>query len=233
MNDMNDKQIVGRKKKLSIGLLFLVSVSVLGLVSILIINLFVTSSVKDKIITVDEAALLDSDCILILGAGVWDGGRPSYMLEDRLLQGIELYENGAADRLLMSGDHGRKEYDEVNVMKQFAIDRDINSEHIFMDHAGFSTYESLYRARDVFQADRIIIVTQEYHLYRALYLAEKLELDVYGVASEPRRYAGQEIRNVREILARVKDFFTVIIQPEPTYLGEAIPINGNGDLTND
>lgn len=102
MNDMNDKQIVGRKKKLSIGLLFLVSVSVLGLVSILIINLFVTSSVKDKIITVDEAALLDSDCILILGAGVWDGGRPSYMLEDRLLQGIELYENGAADRLLMS-----------------------------------------------------------------------------------------------------------------------------------
>jgi hypothetical protein len=142
MNDMNDKQIVGRKKKLSIGLLFLVSVSVLGLVSILIINLFVTSSVKDKIITVDEAALLDSDCILILGAGVWDGGRPSYMLEDRLLQGIELYENGAADRLLMSGDHGRKEYDEVNVMKQFAIDRDINSEHIFMDHAGFSTYES-------------------------------------------------------------------------------------------
>jgi SanA protein len=134
MNDMNDKQIVGRKKKLSIGLLFLVSVSVLGLVSILIINLFVTSSVKDKIITVDEAALLDSDCILILGAGVWDGGRPSYMLEDRLLQGIELYENGAADRLLMSGDHGRKEYDEVNVMKQFAIDRDINSEHIFMAH---------------------------------------------------------------------------------------------------
>jgi SanA protein len=210
-----------------------VSVSILGLVSILIINVCVKSSVKDKIMTVEEAASLDSDCILILGAGVWDGGRPSYMLEDRLLQGIELYENGASDRLLMSGDHSRKEYDEVNVMKRFAIDKGINSEHIFMDHAGFSTYESLYRARDVFQADRIIIVTQRYHLYRALYIAENLGLEAYGVASDPRQYFGQEIRDLRETLARVKDFFTVIFKPEPTYLGEAIPLSGNGDLTND
>lgn len=230
---MDNKKTESRKKKLSVGLLFLVSVSILGLVSILIINVCVKSSVKDKIMTVEEAASLDSDCILILGAGVWDGGRPSYMLEDRLLQGIELYENGASDRLLMSGDHSRKEYDEVNVMKRFAIDKGINSEHIFMDHAGFSTYESLYRARDIFQADRIIIVTQKYHLYRAMYIAEKLGLEAYGVASDPRQYVGQEIRDLREILARVKDFFTVIIKPEPTYLGEAIPIDGNGDLTND
>jgi SanA protein len=230
---MSDKPVASRKKKLAIGLLFLVLVSILGLVSILNINACVKSSVKDKIITVDETALLNSDCILILGAGVWSGGRPSYMLEDRLLQGIDLYENGASDRLLMSGDHSRKEYDEVNVMKQFAIDRGINSEHIFMDHAGFSTYESLYRARDVFHADRIIIVTQKYHLYRALYIAEKLGLEAYGVASDPRQYVGQEIRNLREILARVKDFFTVIFKPEPTYLGETIPLSGKGDLTND
>jgi SanA protein len=230
---MSDKPLASRKKKLAIGLLFLVLVSILGLVSILNINACVKSSVKDKIITVDETALLNSDCILILGAGVWSGGRPSYMLEDRLLQGIDLYENGASDRLLMSGDHSRKEYDEVNVMKQFAIDRGINSEHIFMDHAGFSTYESLYRARDVFHADRIIIVTQKYHLYRALYIAEKLGLEAYGVASDPRQYVGQEIRNLREILARVKDFFTVIFKPEPTYLGETIPLSGKGDLTND
>lgn len=155
------------------------------------------------------------------------------MLEDRLLQGIELYENGASNRLLMSGDHGRKEYDEVNVMKQFAMDRNIVSEHIFMDHAGFSTYESLYRARDVFKAKKIIVVTQEYHLYRALYIAEKLGLEAYGVASDPRQYAGQEYRELREIFARVKDFFNVIFKPEPTYLGEAIPVSGNGDLTND
>jgi len=229
---MSDKNIIGTKKKISTGLLVLVLLSILALVSILIINAYVTSSVKDKIITADEAPSLDVDCILILGAGVW-GSRPSYMLEDRLLQGIELYDNDASDRLLMSGDHSRKDYDEVNVMKQFAINRGINSEHIFMDHAGFSTYESLYRARDVFLADRIIIVTQKYHLYRALYIAEKLGIEAYGVASDKRQYVGQEIRDLREILARVKDFFTVIIKPEPTYLGEAIPIDGNGDLTND
>ncbi|HHY40342.1 MAG TPA: DUF218 domain-containing protein [Syntrophaceticus sp.] len=229
---MSDKNIIGTKKKISTGLLVLVLLSILALVSILIINAYVTSSVKDKIITADEAPSLDVDCILILGAGVW-GSRPSYMLEDRLLQGIELYDNDASDRLLMSGDHSRKDYDEVNVMKQYAIDRGINSEHIFMDHAGFSTYESLYRARDVFLADRIIIVTQKYHLYRALYIAEKLGIEAYGVASDKRQYVGQEIRDLREILARVKDFFTVIIKPEPTYLGEAIPIDGNGDLTND
>jgi SanA protein len=203
------------------------------LISTLTINAYIKSSAKDKIITASEAATLDADCVLILGVGVWEGGRPSYMLEDRLLQGIELYENGASDRLLMSGDHGRKEYDEVNVMKQFAIERNIPSEHIFMDHAGFSTYESMYRARDVFKADKIIVVTQEYHLYRALYIAEKLGLEAYGVASDPRQYVGQQYRELREILARVKDFFNVIIKPKPTYLGVAIPVSGNGDLTND
>jgi SanA protein len=226
------KPVKSRKNKLSLGLIILMLVSVLGLVSILIINTYVKSSVRDNIITVDEAALLDADCILILGAGVWGNG-PSPMLEDRLLQGIELYENGASDRLLMSGDHSRKEYDEVNVMKQFAVDRGILSGHIFMDHAGFSTYESLYRARDVFEADKIVIVTQRYHLYRALYIAEKLGLKAYGVASDPRQYVGQEIRNLRESLARVKDFFMVIFEPEPTYLGDLIPISRDGDLTND
>lgn len=230
---MNYKTINNRKKKLWIGLLIFMFTSILALISILIINSHVKSSAKDRIITVDKTSSLDADCILILGAGVWDDGRPSYMLEDRLLQGIQLYENGASDRLLMSGDHGSKEYDEVNVMKQFAIDRDIISEHIFMDHAGFSTYESLYRARDIFKAEKIIIVTQKYHLYRALYIAEKLGLEAYGVASDPRQYSGQEIRDLREVLARVKDFFNVIIEPKPTFLGESIPVSGNGDLTND
>lgn len=230
---MNYKTINNRKKKLWIGLLILMFVSVLALISILFINSHVKSSAKDRIIAVDEAVSLDADCILILGAGVWDDGRPSHMLEDRLLQGIQLYENGASDRLLMSGDHGSKEYDEVNVMKQFAIERDIISEHIFMDHAGFSTYESLYRARDIFKAEKIIIVTQKYHLYRALYIAEKLGLEAYGVASDPRQYTGQEIRDLREVLARVKDFFNAIIEPKPTFLGESIPVSGSGDLTND
>ncbi len=230
---MKDITIQNGKKKQLTGVLIMFSVGVLVLVSVFNIDFYVKSSVKDRIIFADEAVSIEADCILILGAGVWEDRRPSHMLEDRLLQGIELYKNGASDRLLMSGDHGRKEYDEVNVMKQFAMDKDIVSEHIFMDHAGFSTYESLYRARDIFEAEKIIIVTQGYHLYRALYIAEKLGLKAYGVAADPRQYIGQEKRALREVLARVKDFFKVIAEPEPTYLGEAIPVRGDGDLTND
>lgn len=231
---MNNKIRKNKKSKLTNGLIVLILAGMFALTFILIINAHVKSSVKGRIVTPDEATSMDADCILVLGAGVRDNGRPSPMLVDRLLQGIELYNNGFSDRLLMSGDHGRKEYDEVNVMKQFAIDRGgIASEHVFMDHAGFSTYESLYRARDIFETKKIIIVTQKYHIYRALYIADKLGLEAYGVASDPRRYAGQNIRDLREIAARVKDYFTVIIKPTPTYLGETIPINGNGDLTND
>lgn len=178
-----------------------------------------------------DAVENDYDCILVLGCGV-NGDTPSHMLEDRLLQGIELCKSGASDKLLMSGDHGRKSYDEVNVMKKFAVDRGIASENVFMDHAGFSTYESMYRARDIFNAKKILIVTQDYHLYRAIYDARKLGIDAYGVASNPRSYSGQLYRDIREILARNKDFVYTIFKPEPTYLGEAIPVWGNGNDTN-
>ena len=172
------------------------------------------------------------DCVLVLGCGVW-GDRPSHMLEDRLLVGIELCKKGASEKLLMSGDHGRDEYDEVNVMKTFATDRGLASEDVFMDHAGFSTYESMYRARDIFKAKKVLIVTQEYHLYRAIFVARKLGLDAYGVTSDLRDYGGQVFRDIREILARNKDLVYTIVQPEPTYLGDAIPVQGNGDATND
>lgn len=203
-----------------------------AVIAVFSINSYVKWSVKDLLIAPDEAILSKADCIIVLGAGVW-GDSPSPMLQDRLLVGIELYHNGASERLLMSGDHGRKDYDEVNVMKQFAIDRGVKSEHIFMDHAGFDTYNSIYRAKEIFQTKKIIIVTQGYHLYRALYIAKALGLDAGGVASDPRTYLGQEGREMREILARVKDFFKVMLKPAPIFLGDTIPVSGNGDLTND
>ena len=91
-----------------------------------------------------------ADCILILGAGVKDG-KPKPMLRDRLLTGIELYKSGAADKIIMSGDHGRADYDEVNVMRSFAIEQGVRAEDIFLDHAGFSTYDSIYRAKKYFR----------------------------------------------------------------------------------
>lgn len=200
---------------------------------ILEINLYIILSTKKQIIKKEDyTKLSDIDCIIILGAGIVED-KPSHMLEDRLLEGIKLYQNNISDKIIMSGDHGRKEYDEVNVMKNYAIQRGVPSENIFMDHAGFSTYESIYRARDIFKARKVVIVTQKYHLYRALYIANQLGIEAYGVGADPRQYIGKTYREMREILARNKDFIKCIFKPEPTYLGETIPVNGNGDITND
>ena len=197
------------------------------------INLYVKNSTKNKIMSQEKLAKLeDVDCIIVLGAGVW-GDKPSPMLEARLLQGIELYDKGVSGKIIMTGDHGRKEYDEVNLMKEFAIDKGIPSEDIFMDHAGFSTYDSMYRAKKIFKVNKAIIVSQKYHLYRALHIAKSLGIEAYGIGADPRRYAGETKREIREILARNKDFVMCIFKPEPTYLGEAIPVSGDGDVTND
>ena len=223
-----------KKKTLHRIIAVFLCLCILGISTPVVINAVVTLTTGDQIITPEDAAKMeDVDCILVLGCYVHKDGNPSDMLHDRLRRGVELYDMGAAPKLLMSGDHGRTDYDEVAAMKQFAINAGIPSEHIFMDHAGFSTYESLYRAKEIFQAKKILIVTQEYHLYRAIYIANQLGLEAYGVSADYRNYSGQTSRDIREFLARVKDFGTGIFKPEPTYLGDTIPIWGNGDLTND
>ena len=223
-----------RKKIFARILCALLFLGAIGVGLVFGINASVTAVAGSRILSAEEAAkLVDVDCILVLGCGVKADGTPSDMLHDRLRQGVELYELGAAPKLLMSGDHGRTEYDEVDAMKGFAVDSGIPSADVFMDHAGFSTYESIYRAKEIFQAEKTIIVTQEYHLYRAVYIARMFGLDAYGVAADYRSYSGQTMRDIREVLARVKDFGTSVLKPEPTYLGDAIPIWGDGNLTND
>ena len=222
------------KKMVITAFRFLILIVILGLCLLFGIDFYVRSSTKDRIISPEDvSSVSDADCILVLGAGIRTDGSPSPMLQDRLNTGIELYQNNAAPKLLMSGDHGRKKYNEVQTMKDIALDQGVPSEDVFMDHAGFSTYDSLYRARDVFQARKVIIVTQKYHLYRALYIARSLGLDTWGVSADTRRYRGQSQRDFREILARDKDFFVSVFKPLPKYLGDTIPITGNGDLTND
>lgn len=206
---------------------------IIVIIIVIAINFYVKFSTRKQIVDkTDYSKLENIDCIIVLGAGIW-GDRPSPMLEDRLLQAIELYKNNVSAKIIMSGDHGREEYDEVNTMKNFAIEHGVPSEDIFMDHAGFSSYESMYRAKEIFGAKKVVVVTQKYHLYRALYIANSLGLEAYGVNSDPRRYAGSMYREAREILARNKDFIKCIFKPEPTYMGETIPVSGNGDVTND
>ena len=184
-------------------------------------NIFTADTFKN-----DEKA----DCILILGAGVKDG-KPKPMLRDRLLTGIELYKSGAAKKIIMSGDHGRADYDEVNVMRAFALEQGVRAEDIFLDHAGFSTYDSVYRAKNIFGAENIIIVSQKYHLYRALYISEKLDVKAAGVSADLNSYGGQLKRDIREIIARDKDFFKCIVKPEAEIMGDKIPLDGDGSIT--
>ena len=212
---------------------YLIILIIIGITIVLSINFYVILSTKKQITNLSELKNNnDYDCILVLGAGIW-GDRPSPMLQDRLDEAIKLYEDGIAPKIIMSGDNGQEGYDEVNVMKDYAIEKGVPSEDIFMDHAGFSTYESIYRAKEIFQVKKTIIVTQKYHLYRALYIANKLDLDAIGVGADPRTYSGQIFREAREILARNKDFIQAIFKIKPTYLGETIPVSGDGNITND
>lgn len=221
------------KKKAKKIVTVLVSAAVLLAAAAFVPNFIVISKTKNNIVSLEEVSKLSNvDCAVILGAGVREG-KPTPMLRDRLLVGIDLYKSGAVKKLIMSGDHGSTDYDEVNIMKSFAVDRGVPDEDIFMDHAGFSTYETIYRAKEIFEADNIIIVSQKYHLYRALYIAEKLGIKSVGVSADLDTYRGQTKRDLREILARDKDFFKCIFKPKPTYLGDKIPVSGNGNLTND
>ncbi len=198
-------------------------------ITLLSLNAAIKSVTKDKILEPHTAAQLgDIDCILVLGCHV----RSQY-LADRLTTAFGLYDMGASPKLLMTGDHGREVYDEVNYMLDKAEEHGIERKDVFTDHAGFSTYESIYRAKEIFGAKRIIIVTQEYHLYRSLYIAEKLGIEAYGVSASLHGYGSQDYQDMRESLARMKDFFYALIKPEPTFLGESIPISGDAYPSHD
>ena len=195
--------------------LWLAAVIIIGFCTLVLavlslINILVKQRTDGQIVSDEEAAALGADCILVLGAGVREDGSLSPMLADRIRTAVSLYQSGVRSRILMSGDHGSESYDEVTPMKEAAVAAGVPSEAVFLDPAGFSTYDSVYRAKEVFGAEKIVIVTQEYHLYRALYIADALDLEAVGVAAPPKNDLGQLYRDLREWAARAKDFFKVM-----------------------
>lgn len=211
-----------------------VMVAALALV-ILVSNIIVCLSAGRYIYDRSELAELpdDFDCILVLGAGVYSDGTPTPMLNDRLVVAWEAYEAGRSDRLLMSGDHLYADYNEPGAMKKFAEEQGIDSKVIFLDHAGISTYDSIYRAVNIYGAKKILIVTQKYHLYRAVYLAKAVGAEAYGVSANLRSYLLQPKYTAREWAARVKDLALSVSKPEATYMGEKIDLSGDGSITDD
>ena len=209
-------------KKLTKSMLCL---GVFAAITVLIANIYVTNTAEKMMYSEESALPHDTDCIIILGAGLKPDGTPNHMLRDRLDLAINLYEAGICKKLLLTGDHGSNGYDEVNAMKDYVLSRGVKKENVYLDHAGFSTYESMYRARDIFCVKKAIVITQKYHLYRAVYIGDRLGIEVYGINSDPYTYVGQTLRDIREYLARYKDVFSILFEVKPRYLGEKIDIN--------
>ena len=215
-------------KKIFKGVIILLLVAV---VLVAAINIYVVSYSKSKILSVEAASALteangEASCIVVLGASV-KNGTPSPILANRLDTGLELFNRGVSNIILLTGDNGRVEYNEVQGMKDYMLengaDVGLTKNNIYLDYAGFSTYESMYRCKHIFGAEKIIVSTQDYHLYRTLFIANKLGIEAYGVAAEDRP-TGQLMRDIREIPARVKDFFLVLIKFEPRIMGEEISL---------
>ncbi len=223
------------KKKPIKKILLIVLLAIVGFVLVCVgFNVYVSIKASKYIVSDKNDIPEKVDAIIVPGAGLAADGTPGTVLKDRLDNAIKLYNEGVSDRILMSGDHGEEYHNEVRAMKDYAIEAGVPSEHIFMDHAGFTTYETMIRARDVFRVKTCVISTQKYHLIRAVYTARGLGLKAWGIHSGFHISSAKFlVLEAREFLARIKAVFSITFEPPPTYTGDEIPITGNGDVTND
>lgn len=194
--------------------------------SILLTNVHVDSISRTYIYN-DIDDLPHKQTGIVLGAFVHQGGGLSEMYKDRVNTAIELYNKKKIEKILISGDHGNKSYDEVNSAKDYLLEAQIPARDIFLDHAGFDTYDSLYRARDIFRVDSLIIITQEFHLPRAVYIAGSLGHDVVGIKADRHTYPMIWYSEIRETFSKIKAFGDITFNSSPRYLGEEIPITGD------
>jgi SanA protein len=191
-------------------------------------NLIVWAAGRSPV-TTDTREVPHAQAALVLGAQVMPNGAPSSMLSDRITAAAELYESGRVDKLLLSGDHSRWQYDEVGTMREILLKRGIPAEDIFTDHAGFDTWDSAQRARRVFEVDSVVVVTQRFHMARALFGARRAGLQATGYIADRRDYGRVMPRlRVREIAARVKAVGDAVTGADPHFLGPRIPITGDG-----
>lgn len=207
------------------------AVVVLAAAVVGVTNAVVIGTTSGSIVSAEDAADYNADAIVVLGASVLPDGTPSQILKDRVENAVELYQAGAAPKIIMSGDNSTLEYNEVRSMKDYAVSLGVPSGDVFCDHAGFSTYESMHRAKSVFGAERIIVSTQRYHLYRALWSAHALGLEAIGVPADRHSFANQLLFDAREVPARTKDFFLALLKTAPTFIGDPISLDQSGDVT--
>lgn len=168
----------------------------------------------------------EAGVVLIPGAAILQNGDLSPIFEDRVDMAIKLYETKKVAKILVSGDNSTVSHNEVNPVRLYLMEKGIPDQDIFLDHAGFDTYSSMYRARDIFGVSSVLIATQSFHLPRAVFIARRLGIEAYGVNADIGHIL---FRNyMREILANEKAVLNLMFNREPKYLGEKIPITGDG-----
>ncbi|MBQ4316797.1 MAG: YdcF family protein [Clostridia bacterium] len=231
-SNKTDKKAKKARRVFKILLKVTLILALIGILFVAVCNIVVIASANKYIVDFDTAVELDDiDCIIVLGAGLRADGTPSNILHERVECGANLYLSGASERLLLSGDHSRTDYNEVGAMKDYMVSRGIDKNVVFTDHAGFDTYDTAYRAKEIFKAEKVLIVTQDFHISRAVFIARSVGLDAYGVECDTGELGNNIFNDLREIAARPKYVLDAIFKPKPKYLGEAIPIWGEASLT--
>ena len=205
----------------------------LFLAATVIINMGIILAARKHVYT-DITEIPARTVVMVLGSQII-GTRLSPVLQDRVDGGILLMEKGRGEKLLLSGDHRQRYYNEVNAMRLYVLANApfIQHEDIFLDHAGFSTWESMYRAREIYEVQDLLIVTQQFHISRAVSMARSLGMDAIGYGVNQERFRGASLRawEFREYFARIKALYSIVFRPKPRFLGEKIPLSGDGQAT--
>lgn len=222
---------VFKNKWIKRGIIALSSLFLIALLMATAITLYIQNYSNKYIYSSSIQAIPNCYTALVLGASVHRNGDLSTILLDRVDRAIELYNGGKIKRFLLSGDHGDHDYDEVNTMKNYLLKKGIDSADIFLDHAGFDTYNSVVRAKEIFNVDSMYIVTQNYHLYRAIYIARNNGIEAFGFTADRRSYPGIYKYTVREWFANVKSWYWTATNHQPHFLGNKIPMRGDSRLS--
>lgn len=204
--------------------LFSLLVLAFGLILIWGLSIYILQATNSR--TFDSMETLPkAHTVIILGASVYSDGTLSPILQDRVDTGLKLYRNGKVERFLLSGDNRSEDYDEVNAMRNYLINLGVPDSHIFIDPAGIDTYDSMYRSKAIFQVPSAIVVTQQFHLPRTLFIAKNLGLSYRGYPAESKNYQTEDHLKRREKLANFKALYELVSHQIPAAMGEKIPVS--------
>ncbi|HQF99445.1 MAG TPA: ElyC/SanA/YdcF family protein [Clostridia bacterium] len=222
---MRSKRKKKKKNRAQKAIAIILLISALLFTSLqLYVMLYPLSDIFDSVEQLEK--IERPQAVLVLGAAVYASGNPSPVLKDRLDYAYQVYEYyDGKIAVIVSGDNGTVEYNETKVMYDYLISKGVNADDIYRDYAGFNTYDSIYRAGYIFKVQSVIICTQRFHIYRALYIAKRLGFKAYGYAAENKSMYNMTYNHIRESLARIKAVMeTVIMKRQPKYLGDPIPV---------